>query len=94
MTSSSRLSILLAILATPLAGQAGPGDDGQAAGRAALPVLNGMINAPTAAATVPSATTAPPQAAYYGTNNLAPAGNAQLAACATRPSDRRDLSGH
>jgi conjugal transfer mating pair stabilization protein TraN len=62
-------------------------EQGIAAGRAANPVIRGMVNGPNASTVVPGYTTTPPETAYAGRPALASEANARLAACALTPAD-------
>ncbi len=78
---------LFCFVGTQTIAVAGPSEEGLANGNAAIPVINGNINAPNASAVVPGYTTAPPENAYYGNASLTGKANARLAACSLTPND-------
>lgn len=70
-----------------IAAFAGAFEEGQAAGRAAVPVARGAATLDGASSVVPGYTTTPPQIQYKGQKALGAAAAAQLAACAATPDD-------
>jgi hypothetical protein len=67
--------------------EAGPHEEGVAAGQAANPVARGNVTTPGATAVVPGYTTTPPERSYYRQPNLSSQGSARLSACALTPTD-------
>ena len=78
---------LLCFVTTQTAALAQPHEEGTAAGQAANTAARSQINTPQATAVVPGYTTAPPESAYYGQQNLSGQATARLAACALTPND-------
>lgn len=78
---------LLCFVTTQTAALAQPHEEGTAAGQAANAAARSQINTPQATAVVPGYTTAPPESAYYGQQNLSSQASARLAACASTPND-------
>lgn len=62
-------------------------EEGVAAGKAANPVIKGMVTTPSATSVVPGYTTTPPETAYAGKASFGADVNAKLAACASTPTD-------
>jgi len=79
--------VSVALLFTQTYAIAGPHEDGVANGQAAIPVIRGQINTPSASGNVPGYTTTPPQTSLYRAPNLPAQANAQLVACALTPND-------
>lgn len=78
---------LLCFVTTQTAALAQPHAEGTAAGQAANTATRSQINTPQATAVVPGYTTAPPESAYYGQQNLSSQATARLAACTLTPND-------
>ena len=75
------------LILTHTAVQAGPPEEGIAAGQAANPVARGSITTPQASNTVPGYTSTPAETGYYQQPNLTSQGQSRLALCATQPND-------